>query len=121
MDRAEYARGGIICPHCDKLEDGNFMRANEACGNCLFWVKYMKEDKERTHECFITETFNHYAVGKNTPGGDPKVLGFYGRVAEVTFPDGHTEMTNNLWYQGEIPERFRGKWPISPSKLEWKD
>ena len=62
-----------------------------------------EEDEKRR----VIVAGQHYMMGANTSG--PK--GFGGSKYTIHFNDGRTVETCNLWYQGEIPERFKAWLP----------
>lgn len=53
----------------------------------------------------------HYRLGPNRPGNND-LKGFAGRRWEIEYLDGRPSVvTNDLWYQGKIPEQYRSLIP----------
>ncbi len=98
-----------ICPSCKKPFIKNHTPEsylNENCFDCSFWLKKITMPEEDENRRVIV-TGQHYMMGANTSG--PK--GFAGRRFAIHFNDGRTVETCNLWFQGEIPEKFRAWLP----------
>lgn len=78
------------------------------CFYCNFWETRIREADERT----VVIDGHRYEVDLKNPMSPPRpFLGFAGRVFTIRFHDGREVTTNNLWTQGEIPERFRERIP----------
>lgn len=79
--------------------------AANICHTCNFWLELVNcKNPIRVGGC-------HYQDGGKTSGNRTDFNGFSGRVFQVRMNDGREFTTNNMWYQGEIPERFRDKLP----------
>lgn len=99
------------CVICGKeIKQSSYSNA-VLCGSTCFHKHFWKE--------IITEKEQHiiikgecYCDGGNVdkPSLD-SWLGFCGRRFWIRFFDGRTLTTNNLWYQGKIPEEFREELP----------
>lgn len=100
------------CKLCGKLEHAGYIKdtkerliANAVCFDCDFWdskLKLLNDPKVVRIKGF------HYSIG---PATGCSMLGFGGRLFRIKFFDGRIVETNNLWCQGEIPERFREALP----------
>jgi hypothetical protein len=99
------------------------MRRLQACYYCQFWLLMAETDGESDFVvavgsgCF--EPGTHMHVGDRDPRGfkerkgrirqKPKgpIRGFDGSRYRICFDDGSDIVTDNLWTQGKVPERFR--------------
>ena len=52
-----------------------------------------------------------YGIGDDKPGRPNHCKGFGGRKWLVTFHDGRTVRTDNLWHRGRVPDAFRALLP----------
>lgn len=103
----------FVCKECGKIENskhyttGANLLAHQLCFHCDFWTDYV-EQKDRPEMVVIDNA--HYVVGDEKPSiwG---VRGFAGRKFVIEFFDGRKVTTTNLWYQGNIPERFLERLP----------
>ena len=99
------------CIICNKeITESKYMNAvlcSPECFHVHFW------------NCIVDEKDKHIIVkGHCYYNGDdkgntenPKYLGHAGRRFWIRFKDGRTITTNNLWFNGEIPEAFLDKLP----------
>lgn len=98
----------VKCEICGKKIDksrfiGKILCSNK-CFNISFWRKIIAEKDKHIiihGECYCDG-------GENSPG---PFRGFSGRRFWIKFKDGSTLATNNLWYQGKIPDKFRDELP----------
>lgn len=96
--------GQIFGTHYIEPLKSQLIAAN-ICHTCHFWLALVDCKKAiRVDGC-------HYQDGGKTSGNRTDFNGFGGRVFHVLMNDGSGFITNNMWYQGEIPERFRQKLP----------
>jgi hypothetical protein len=98
-----------ICPSCGKPFIRNLIPESyldQNCFDCSFWLEKITMPEEDENRRVIVAG-QHYMVGANTSG--PR--GFGGSKYTIHFNDGRTVETCNLWYQGEIPEKFRAWLP----------
>ena len=79
------------------------------CFTCEFWQEKVNWRAGDDPHAFVGQDFVHYRIGEE---GAP-YPGFGGRTFEVAFDDGRRVTTSNLWCQGQIPERWRGR--LSPN------
>ena len=73
--------------------------------------------KDHFHDAFWLEEIaqgngvvvegKHYRISKS----DSRIKGFGGRKWTIKFHNGTTVETDNLWTQGEIPEKYRTRLP----------
>jgi hypothetical protein len=85
------------------------MITKQVCFTCDFWLGLIDNKGLTPENRFIIEG-HHYVALPNDP--HPLAMrGFSGRRFEIKTDDGRTIVTNNLWHQGEIPERFRDRLP----------
>ena len=117
--RARYAQTGkpfIICRECGRAEHGEWLdegqtKARQLCFHCLFW----HEKIDRRDDPIVARIDgSHYVIGDERQGKG-QFSGFGGRRFAITFHDGRTIITHNLWSQGDIPERFRSRLPDNAS------
>lgn len=76
----------------------------QLCFSCAFWMEKVDLDKQGIS---IRVKGKHYIVGKDFSYSK----GFGGKHWKIKFHDGREIETNNLWFQGVIPERFRNRLP----------
>lgn len=94
-----------ICPSCGKSytrrhTPHSYIRNN--CFDCSFWLeKTDYPDDIKNHQVIIDS--QHYLFHET----DSFIKGFGGRRFKIQFFDGRIIETNNLWFQGEIPDQFR--------------
>lgn len=99
------------CVECGKHEDKEWseptrskMIERQQCFNCNFWTDLLKEKNS------IRISGEHYM-----DGGSGKTWngfkGFDGRLQKILMNDGRNIETDNLWYQGKIPEHFKARLP----------
>ena len=99
------------CEVCGKeIEKSQYMGCVICSGECFqkhFWMEIIKEKDEHiviNGECFCD--------GGNVDNPSyPRFLGHSGRRFWICFKDGSTLTTNNLWYNGKIPDEFREQLP----------
>jgi hypothetical protein len=59
----------------------------------------------------------HYRLGPDRKSGAKDMKGFAGRRWEIEYLDGRPSVaTNDLWYQGKIPEKYR---PLLPDNARF--
>lgn len=104
-----------ICKDCGEHQtgswtDGEELQTAQQCRTCHFWTGYV--DGARRKDIARIDG-KHYVVGPKLPSSARSSdKGHAGRRFVIRFFDERGEITtDNLWYQGEIPERFRDKLP----------
>lgn len=77
------------------------------CISCEHWLGVIaRRDDPRSVRIGGTA----YWIGPET-GLPPRMRGFGGQRFEIAFRDGRRTETRNLWCEGTIPARFRGRLP----------
>lgn len=99
------------CVICGKeIAESQFSNAvlcSSECFNKHFWKEIIAEKDK-----YIIVNSECYCDGGNIDNPDRFMfLGFAGRRFWIRFKDGSTLTTNNLWYQGKIPDEFRSELP----------
>lgn len=99
------------CVICGKeIEKSCYSNATLCSSKCFhkhFWKEIIAEKDQH-----IVINGECYCDGGNVDQPNKNSwLGFSGRRFWIRFFDGHTVTTNNLWYQGKIPEEFREELP----------
>lgn len=97
----------LVCVLCRDEQELTFVDSvNEAlessglCHRCFFWLR-----QSAVGGGVITDTYDHYRIGPEPP--EFGIRGFGGREFTVTFTDGRSEVTRNLWHQGVVPDHLR--------------
>jgi len=104
------------CSCCGELFTTNYceptkseLMAQKICFHCHFWKGYVRE---KDNPKFARIKGTHYCVEKSANvGRDVRWNGFGGTKFTVRWMDGRQESTNNLWCQGDIPDRFKNDLP----------
>jgi hypothetical protein len=101
------------CKSCGSVFGTNFIEpvktqliSRNICFTCMHWMEKIEiKDKPTT----VRVNHMHYKIEPD----DPKAYfkGFGGAEFKIRFHDGREVVTHNLWYQGEIPERFWDRLP----------
>lgn len=96
------------------------MEEHQMCFSCNFWRDMLKKDSKcLPHRVAIIDG-SHYIIA---PEDDPDPFrGFGGDRFEILFKDGYRVITTNLWYQGEISEHWKEKFPDNAQFVDhdWK-
>ena len=94
-----------VCPSCCEWVES--ARYPDTCFECSFWEGQIGAGNN------VVIAGVHYRVDFAQPlkTGDPNHLGMSGRKYHIQMTDGRSVVTNDLWYQGQIPERFRDRLP----------
>ncbi|MGI5927771.1 MAG: hypothetical protein ACOX8A_11450 [Thermacetogeniaceae bacterium] len=99
----------IVCEFCGKLfdEPRYYKPYNKLCSSeCFhekFWVDVLK-DKDK----HIIVDGNVYSIGGDTASG---IKGFGGALFRIKKNNGDYIETDNLWYLGEVPEKYKNQLP----------
>lgn len=88
-----YTKNGM-CRFCKQHES----QIGDLCHECDYWIRQINIKPENR----VVVKGVHFRISKSET-----FKGFGGRVVLIAFKDGRTITTNNLWCQGDIPERFR--------------
>lgn len=101
----------VKCVICGKeIEKSQYLGTILCSGECFtkdYWRRVIAE-KEK-HIIINGVCYRDCGNVDNPPRG--LTLGHAGRRFWIRFKDGSTLITNNLWYQGEIPDEFREDLP----------
>lgn len=95
---------------------GERMRRDKHCFTCVYWQEQIAADAADPERAVIVNGVHH------TLGDEPteaqlrdrlkrSTLGWGGAKVRVRFHDGREVVSHNVWYQGEIPERWRDQLP----------
>ena len=117
----QYEHAPYTCVLCGEEETLRYsndaaMRAARHCFTCNFWM----ERAAHPHpNAVITPDFEHFQAEQwgIRQARYKSTLGFGGRRWKVVWLDGREDTTNNLWYQGSIPERFRDRFAVNVKSL----
>lgn len=122
------------CDHCNLYADasgyagGESLRERGECHNCNHWLRLLRmypypkriaaEPHRREYGRPVHDTSRAFVVGgrhymvdmaqpiKNGGRSQPG-LGFGGATMRIRFDDGTEVTSNDVWYQGTVPDRFR--------------
>jgi hypothetical protein len=86
------------------------------CFKCAFWLSAAGETDAGTVICERGGRLErwHFDAAKPVKDvADKSLLGCGGGRWTIRFHDGRVAETNDLWGSGEIPERFRGLFPVN--------
>ena len=83
-----------------------------------FWERLLEDDLKRSQQVAIIDG-HHYII--EPENSKEPFRGFGGDKFIIHFKDGREVITTNLWYQGEIPEEYKEKFPNNADfDWEWK-
>ena len=107
------------CVECGKDEKASYakdvkeqMTERQLCFRCNFWTNYVEQ---RDHPSVVRIGGNHYWIGDEDKRG---MRGFGGARFKIKFHSGRYVESTNVWYQGEIPERFRDRLPDNAEVIQ---
>lgn len=113
------------CIKCGAPVDANRYRCSEEmtqrclCFNCNFWAEHIQRDHNEDKDVFVVANGNHYIIDESP---NPYFKGFGGAKYTIRFNDGRVVKTDNLWFQGDIPELFRDELPDNAILIDgWED
>lgn len=117
----QYEHAPYTCVLCGKEETGRYsndaaMREARHCFKCNFWIELASYPHPNT---VITSDFEYYQAEQwGIRATEYKeTLGFGGSHWKVVWLDGTEATTNNLWYRGSIPDRFRDRFAVNVKSL----
>lgn len=101
------------CVECGAPDAAHYMQparerllAAGLCHRCDFWLGVLAEPSDHL---IVTPSWEVYSVATARPGAPSHTKGFGGRQFTVTFADGRTVTTDNLWSRGTVPPWFRDR------------
>ena len=100
----------LRCEICNKEIEKSCYSNAVLCGTKCFKKHYWNEIVTEKEEHIVINGVCYCDAG-DRPGEKPSYLGHAGRRFWIRYFDGKTVTTNNLWYQGEIPEEYRSALP----------
>jgi hypothetical protein len=124
-------RTGFTCVECGERHTRRWapcmaseLRGAKLCFNCHFWqekVDWSNDPAERDR-C-VRVNGNHYHIGEEPTEEERRAsggvgIGYGGTKIRIRFNDGRVVETRNLWHQGNIPERFKGRLPDNASFIQ---
>ena len=98
----------VRCEICGKEIEKSQFSGNVLCSNKCFNINFWREIIAEKDKHIVINGECYCDGGENSPGA---FRGFSGRRFWIRFKDGSTLTTNNLWYQGKIPDEFRDELP----------
>jgi hypothetical protein len=107
-------RPATRCPECQERIE---LKETGYCCLCERWVTFTMlayNPSLPKGDRVARVNGHHYFIGDEVDKSLPGMLGmrgFRGQQFSIKFLDGREVTTTNLWYQGEIPKRFRGRLP----------
>jgi hypothetical protein len=120
-----------ICAKCGETGyDENFMKGpistimqqRGICFHCAFWLTLAKEHNENPlwlrieGVSYIAESVLDIKQKSKREWGK----GFGGTEFHIRLEDGTEFRTDNLWYQGEMPDWFAKSWPNNAEFIKGK-
>lgn len=103
------------CKECGKIEtavgknskQGPHLKGLQICSSCDFWIEKVNMNKTNPELRQVIIEGTHYIAGAEVekPGWGN---GYSGEEFKI-LQNNRIVTTNNLWCQGEIPERFRDR------------
>jgi len=120
----QAAPTAVQCVECGTDDAANYtdsvredMIARQLCHSCRFWLDYVAQaDNPRIFRVEITPGLpGHYYIGPEDAG---PFRGFAGRKFHFIGNDGRDVVSTNVWFQGDIPERFRDRLPVNARLVE---
>lgn len=84
--------------------------SKKICFSCDHWQQIIEADRGPNKDIAVVVNSKHYQMGANTLRPH-RWSGFGGREWHIKFFDGRDATCNNLWGQGDIPERWRVQLP----------
>lgn len=79
------------------------------CFLCSFWLQHSRWDRVENAGRALVVNGHHYLIGE--PGAFGSERGFYGAEFIFEWVAGGRGSSTNMWYQGEVPARFRHLFP----------
>ena len=112
----------VPCVECGGWVEMNYrhsaqLRALGECFKCHYWLERVRQP-DRMNVAIIDESRGrcYYTVGDRT--GPSDCLGYGGQRFDIEFHDGRQVTTNDLWFGGEVPQRFLDRLPANARFLD---
>lgn len=103
--------------HFVKCDIRSIMERDGVCYHCAFWIRMYEQHKNDPNWLIIDGTsYIANPFVPNTNNMTRRFMGFGGRTMEAIKNSGEKVISNDWWYQGEIPECFRD---IMPDNAKW--
>lgn len=99
------------CVICGKTIEKSLFSNKPLCSSTCYHINYWNEIIEEKDEHIIIDGVCYYDDGEVNNPTKYAFLGHSGRRFWIRFLDGRTITTNNLWYNGKIPDEFRDQLP----------
>lgn len=102
----------ILCVECGRYDSHKFWAlhpSNKYCNSCSFWMYHYEQDNLDSKFQALIIGNKHYSYDRLQPikNTHSKYLGHGGARYKIQLLDtGKIIETNDLWYQGVIPDRF---------------
>ena len=103
--------GVVICQHCSYPEipsrsvEGNSFIKNQCCFDCWYWLHNLNLINQPRSDAVIVDGIHRTDSGMSNERGEWLGHGgskfYYRKIGETQI-----RCTNNMWYQGKIPERL---------------
>ena len=117
-----------ICCKCGEVVDtseywedvASEMEERHLCHSCNFWQNHIENDATVNKDVFVIADGKHYIIGDEN--STDYFRGFGGAKVTIKFKNGRVVKSSNLWFQGNIPERFRNEMPDNAEIVwNWED
>ena len=113
------------CPICGRIDDPEeyidsrikeIMENKKCCFHCAFWYHIAEYDPDEENTSIpVVVNHTHWSYPSQEPLHFPESHGWSLRPIHIMhyilFENGIVAETNQLWYQGDIPEHFRNMIP----------
>lgn len=94
--------------NADEYRCSEEMTRRHMCFTCNFWTDHIQRDHNEDKDVFVVANGKHYIIDESP---NPCFKGHCGAKWIIRFNDGRVVKTDNLWFQGYIPELFRDELP----------
>lgn len=107
----------VTCKECFGLIDLKYIESvsqkmidHGVCHTCLYWTEIIN-DRKNPNRLFVKGLAYYFKPYRDIPSQEKHVLGFGGRIFYIQMSDGELKITNNLWCNGTIKDRFVDRLP----------
>lgn len=101
----------VRCEVCGKEIEKSQYFGNILCSGECFTINFWRRIIAEKDKHIVINGVCYCDVGNVDNPLMNQTLGHAGRRFWIRFKDGSTLTTNNLWYQGKIPDEFRDELP----------